>query len=43
MRAEPPDKTDGQIIYSLQDVSGYLHIPCSYYCSMTVAKGGGGQ
>jgi hypothetical protein len=40
-RAEPPDKQDGQVIYFLQDVLGFVCVPWSYYCSLTVAKGDG--
>jgi hypothetical protein len=40
-RAESPGKQDGQVIYSLQSVLGYLHVPWSCYCILAAAKGEG--
>ena len=42
MGAGPPHNQDSQVIYSLQDVLGYLYVPWSCYCSLAVAKEVGG-
>lgn len=42
MGAGPPHNQDSQVIYSLQNVLGYLYVPWSCYCSLAVAKEVGG-